>query len=97
MSDATPSHATKTSHTPGNQGKRRSRRVSPVSLGSLNDPDTFKGFTTHDLISGLHGVCVVIDSAIVDGTTFHNHLGTMACLAMAAKALSAILHTEVHS
>ncbi len=67
-----------------------------VSLGSLNDPDTFQGFTTHDLISGLHGVCMVLDSEIV-GTELEDRAGTMNGLAMAAKVLSSILHNEVHS
>jgi len=76
---------------------RRAKRTAPVSLGGLTDPHTFDGFTTHDLISGLHGVCVAIDYAIVDGVEFEDHRGTMCGLAMAAKVLSSILHTEVHS
>jgi hypothetical protein len=73
---------------------RRAKRNSTVSLGTLNDPDTFRGFTAHDLISGLHGVCVAIDSAIVDGAEFENHHDTMCGLAQAAKVLSSILHTH---
>ena len=63
----------------------------------LTDPGAFDGFTSHDLISGLHGVCVAIDSAIVDGTEFENHHATMCGLAQAAKVLSAILNTQMHS
>jgi hypothetical protein len=33
----------------------------------------------------------------VDGAKFEDHHGTMCGLAMAAKVLSSILHTEVHS
>jgi len=84
---------------------RRSKRVlkvglgglPEVGLGGLTDPDTFKGFTTHDLISGLHGVCVVIDSVLVDRAEFEDHINTMAGLAQAAKVLSSILNTEAHS
>lgn len=75
----------------------RVKRAAKVSLGALNEPDTFKGFTAHDLVSGLHAVCVVIDSAIVDGAKFESHEDTMCGLAQAAKVLSAILNTEVHS
>jgi len=75
---------------------RRPKRPSPVSLGRLTEPHTFNGFTTHDLISGLHGVCAVIDSALVDGTEFEDHTRTMADLAIAAKVLSSILNTEAH-
>jgi hypothetical protein len=81
-----------------NAGKpRRAKRNSTVSLGGLTDPDTFNGFTMHDLISGLHGVCVAIDSAIVDGAQFEDHRDTMCGLAQAAKVLSSILNTQVHS
>lgn len=74
-----------------------SRRKPNVSLGGLDDPDSFQGFTTHDVISGLHGVCVVLDSALVDGTEFEDHQRTLCGLAMAAKVLSAMLQKEVHS
>ncbi|MDB6083719.1 MAG: hypothetical protein JWN43_1600 [Gammaproteobacteria bacterium] len=76
---------------------RRAKRAPKVSLGSLADPDTFRGFTTHDLISALHGVCVVLDSAIVDGAEFENHHNTMCGLAQAGKVLSSILNIELHS
>jgi hypothetical protein len=96
MSDATPIQAAKTPHKAGDQIRRRPRRNSTVSLGTLNDPDRFQGFTTHDLISGLHGVCAVLDSEIV-GTELEYREGTICDLAIAAKVLSAILRTEVHS
>ncbi len=67
-----------------------------IRLGSLTDPDAFQGFTTHDLISGLHGVCMVLDSEIV-GTGLEDRAATMNGLAMAATVLSSILHNEVHS
>ena len=76
---------------------RRAKRDSTVSLGSLNDRNTFQGFTVHDIIAGLHGVCVVLDSAIVDGAEFERHLDTMCGLAQAAKVLSTILDTEANS
>jgi hypothetical protein len=68
-----------------------------VSLGALNDPDTFHGFDVHDLIGGLHAVCVIIDHAIVDNAKFPDHNSTMGGLAQAAKVLSAILNREAHS
>lgn len=81
-----------------NAGKPlRAKRNSTVNLGALNDPDTFRGFTVHDVISGLHGVCVAIDSAIVDRAEFEDHENTMCGLAQAAKVLSSMLHTQVHS
>ena len=76
---------------------RRAKRNSTVSLGALNDPDTFRGFTAHDVISGLHGVCVAIDHGIVYGAKFENHQETMSGLAQAAKVLSSILHTQGNS
>ena len=76
---------------------QRTRRNPPVLLGALDDPTTFQGFTVHDLISGLHGVCVTIDNAIVDGAEFESHRDTMCGLAQAAKVFSSILNTAVHS
>lgn len=68
-----------------------------VSLGSLTDRRTFKGFTVHDLIAGLHGVCVVMDKTLVDGAEFEDHKSTMCGLAQAAKVLSSILDNEACS
>jgi hypothetical protein len=80
----------------GPTGRREAPRTR-IRLGGLTDPDTFQGFTTHDLISGLHGVCVAIDHGIVNGATFEAHAETMSGLAQAAKVLSSILRTEVNS
>jgi hypothetical protein len=77
------------------RGPKRNSKM--VSLGGLTDEGTFQGFTTHDLISALHGVCVVLDNALVDQVEFERHDHTMASLAQAAKVLSSILNKEVHS
>lgn len=84
-------------HIPNSHGRKPPRRIPQVDLGSLNDPATFRGYATHDLISGLHGICVVLDNALVDNAEFENHHGTMCDLAIAAKVLSSILYNEVHS
>jgi len=77
--------------------RRLKRKSETVSLGTLTEPGIFQGFTTHDLISGLHGVCVVLDNALVDNVEFERHEYTLADLAIAAKVLSSILNKEVHS
>jgi hypothetical protein len=66
---------------------RRARAQRPgVHLRESGEDD---GFTTYELLSGLHGVC----QAMVDRDFMRDmDIDAIECLAMAAKVLAAILH-----
>jgi hypothetical protein len=69
---------------------RRSRRKPPgLTLSSSREDD---GFSTLDVLNGLHGVCTALNTGY-----FENDVDTSAQLQQAALVLSAILQNRVQS
>jgi hypothetical protein len=76
------------------QPEKIARPRKPRAGVLLFESDEFDGFTTQDLINGLHGVCAALDTLMVD---YPRDTETATELSIASKILSSILRRRVAS
>lgn len=75
----------------GQKTKSRRPRRKPPGL-TLSESREYGGFTTHDVLNGLHGVCEALNTGYFD-----NDVEISSELHIAAKVLAAMLQSRVQS
>ena len=92
MSNVTPISAANSSSAPTALKKLR-RRAKPKAGLLLFESGEFEGFSTQDVVNGLHGVCLALEHLTVD----YSERDLAAELSIAAKILSSIVQRRVAS
>ena len=93
MSNVTPIRANGGGPAPPKPPRRRRQSAARPPGVRLRDSDEFDGYSTRDVINGLHGVCCTLDEAI--GSQSCRDINYLADLSMAAKVLSSIVANRV--